>query len=251
MAKVEKDKADILNELDEVQKTIDVEPNLDSPTYYRARSAWQNNIAEAKIRKAALLSELQKELLANGVAIFLIGPAGHVEEFKRIANEESSVLNIAADGLYQRLAQRIEPALGAKRTFSANENMMLISALREVGIDLKLESLSQPQLMDVAHPENFDALVDLVRSLVRGSATDELNRVYIEDAVGKEGYAVRYKGTVVPVILTGATAEEIPTLSVSFKRSANTINIDQEVTVDKTYVLDQFQDIMKQLKKKK
>lgn len=233
------------------QKQTIAQTNLDDIPWM-TRPAWSSNIERAKEELTVLKAEYRNKLLAQSLAIFVVGGTDEQKAaFASIAKKEADVLVLNADDLYKRLAQPIDAALGTQRTFTATYVPMLLRGMKEVGDELAIREIAAPKFSsETPILEDSGAVVELVREVVRDSSGDDLNRLYLADKLTDQALAVRYKGSVVPVIVLGAGPDEVLGLTPLFAHVGALVSLDG-VNVDKELVLASFEQALKQVKTKK
>lgn len=205
---------------------------LGTPT--RSLPALQMRQREAQDRMATLTKEYGDALLKQGFAIFTKGDLENQGLFAAVAKNEVEIMAVPADGLYQFIADEVEPGLGGRREFGISQLAILVRTLTLITVNHGLDELPTPNIDGLVVCQTREDLVALVRKLIRGSSGDTLNQAWIRREVTKQGLQARYARERVPVILTGAQDDEIEGLKnlfpsgLSFEVEATEENIAPE-----------------------
>jgi hypothetical protein len=190
-----------------------------------------------------------KEAAVAGIVVS--SDPAKVQEFLTAAQEISAqplvVVNCAE--MYERLAAVGEPGLGATRQFGSGQLGIIIEEYAAIGREMNFASISSPKWSyDVLVPtkEAFAAAIrDAVRAGVDG---DQTNRAYIRLQAYKKALEFGYSSTIVPVLVVGATAEEMPFLQNDLFNAAVVIDLDPKEKVTSTVVKTFFKSMVKTAK---
>lgn len=238
----------LLNQYEEAVKAAAV--NLDDYPI-KNRPGMEMRKRESATELPKIRQQYGEIIQAKAFGIFLEGDPQSSAEFARVASEEASTINVSADGLYQTLADGIEESMGTRRTFGTTQLGLLIGALTEVGRELDFRNIPMPQIFDVAICADRAALVNTVREMVRAVVGDRLNLLWVSQHMIQAALSIRYTRSVVPVIVTNATADERQELSKSlFNGTTFTVPVTAE-TVSSEHVLKALAEIRESLKSKK
>jgi hypothetical protein len=227
-------------------KTID----LDSvPFKHRPAMEMAKRQAEAQMNEVK--EQYAKFIHEGAFTIFLNGAKADVEAWASVAVKEAGALVIRADALYQNIADDIEPSIGDRRTFGTTQLGLLVSALTNIGKQFDARNIPLPQINDLAHCADRDALVGLIRKLVRSVVGDVLNQKWMERDLLSEALKIRYILPVVPVIVVNSDPEEATSLSAAlFSGTTFTVKVTPEGTSEES-VIKTLTDIQKNKSKKK
>lgn len=188
------------------------------------------------------------------VTIFTTGPRSAQEAFAEIAKVEAETIVADSQSLYARLSGRCEESMGDRRTFGVTQLGILIGELTEVGRELNARNIPIPKIFDVTHCKTQQDVIDTVRNLVRGVVADALNMSSLSREVVKKALAIRYTKSVVPVVVIGASEEELGPLSKELfpgRLSTFTVDTTSLKALDKENVLQVFTSIRESLSKTK
>jgi len=240
----------ILKNLDDAERMAAIDPN--EPQYTKTRAGIETAIKGAKDRVQKLKGDYATTVQANGVAIFLHGPEGKVQEFTTLVRDLGEAVVIDAAELYtQRFLPVLEGSLGPKREWNSTQAAIMHRLLAEVGKELKVfmtRAMRLPATMTL--PEKSDTL-NFIRNTIREELGDDFNAQYLRNAVAREGLKIRYMGAVAPVIVVNATPEEAIGLGQLFGRGKATVTITDEDTVNEEFIKATFKSVQKQIKNKK
>lgn len=151
----------------------------------------------------------------DGAAVILTGPPEHQEKFVALAEDEGDAIGVKADEFYEVIAAAIEPSLSPQRAFVMETGFALYAALMNLAQRLNIESFIMPQHAPFLNQTFADhaAVVDLVRTLVRGANGDEFNAIYMTQKVFEQVITTEYESNVVAVVVSGAPQAEVEGLA--------------------------------------
>lgn len=180
-------------------------------------SGWDHRTAAgAHLRKSMAQDELRTLTSAYRTAIqnffvrvFVSGP--RAEAFAASAAKEGAIV-VDGNDLYKLLAKGVfESQDPADRKFGPFQFQRLVMEMSYYGAAQNYRSFMSPNLetndLDTQTP-TFDDLVAKVRRAVRGPNKDELNRLHLEKQIVTQALDRGVASNVIPVIITGLTAEE-------------------------------------------
>lgn len=239
----------ILKQIDGAEKTANID--IESPVYARTRSGIEVAVKQAKEELGKLRGQYEAAVLAQGVAIFLYGPSDKTSEFASVIRDLGEAAVIDAAAFYTKIADIVEPTLGASRTFTAEQAATMHKALndsaREIGAHL-----TRPINISRQHVcATFAELVDMVRDIIRENLGDDLNAQALKRSLGQEGLKIRYMGSTSPVIVLNATQDEAVGLGQIFGKGRGKVELSSEDTIDKEFINQAFKNVQKQIKTKK
>jgi hypothetical protein len=215
------------------------------------QGGWATAIAEAKTKLKTLKGEYKSALLRNGVAILLEGDALKISEFVKLVRDEGEGLAVDAGALYRRLAEGVEPTFSDSRQWGVQQTYKLTLELKDVmeGIGLTELPMVDRKVMPVL-PTTED-VANHIRTIVREVAGDELNRLYIEEMALKEAFEIRYTGTLAPVLILNANADEAANLAKSFTQGTTRVTLKEEDEINKKFLYNAFKEANKSIRTKK
>lgn len=173
---------------------------------------------EAKERLEGVRRTFQAALKRGLAAIFVDGEPDVVAEFTRLAQEEGPVVAAAADALYRTIAEDVEAGMRSDRVFEPTQFARLQRQVGLVANDLDIGALPSLRFMDGAVLWTFEDVVAHARRLVRAAMGDQLNEQFLLKSVTGSALGIDYLQSVVPVVVTGATAEEREGLAAFFNQ---------------------------------
>lgn len=233
----------LVKEIAETEETANLETDrLD----YRVRAAFEMAKREAKDKLEGLKKKYTDAIQQGTLGFFVSGPGA--EAFAKIGEEEASTLTIRADALYRRLAEPVEPSLGHTREFGVNQMARFLRGLGDVSRELEVTSLVAPKLMESGHLATYEDVVAHIRTMVRFTVGDDLNRIFLSREIAKAALAARYSSPVLPVVFIGlADVEEAQSLEGAVSRFGARVTAPEDVT--KEFVIETFSEY--EAKKKK
>jgi hypothetical protein len=211
-----------------------------------SRPGIEMSIRQAKDQVTVLEAEYAAYVKDRAFTIFPVGP--HAEEYAGIAAVEGETVNVSARMLYNVVSEDIEVSLGARRLFGVTQLTMLLNGLSDIGRELDLINLPIPQIVDVPHLPDFEALVDFVRSITREAIGDRVQVPFIEREVTRTALERGYSLSRIPVVITGTVPAEQESLS-QLLFSGKGFVVDTRGGVTKETVHSSFKSINAQLKK--
>lgn len=186
--------------------------------------------ADAAIELESLKKDYEATIKSLAFGIFLLGDDEPIQTFSKFCKEECGTLNVSADGFYDKICDTVEPSIGDRKTFGISQLSLLIRALSEMGRELNVRSIPTPQIDDLVHVKTREELRIYVRQLIRKTGMgDTLNAAWIQKDTTRRALEIGYSRPVVPVILTGATEEEVATLQATlFSGPSFVVNVTKE-----------------------
>ena len=207
---------------------------------------------EAQDALPAILSQYSAYVAKAAIPIFIQGAPDTSRQFAEVAEAEADTITLPVDGLYREIAAQVEPSMGDRRNFTASQLVGFVHALTDHAKSLDFSGQTQPPTFDTVHCPTTDDVVAVVRSLTRTTMGDELNVRYLQAAVIRAALEKRYTKAVVPVVLVGATEDEIQTLPKLIFGGTNSFTVPVTTeTATPEQVLQTFTNIKKALKARK
>lgn len=234
----------LVDELILTEEAANINLDYESPKTIQGKAIAKR---EAQEKLGSLLAQYEEFLLQGLAAIFTVGDADKQARFAKLASDEGSTITVECDSLYQRLADEVEGSMRTDRLFEPSQFARLLSAVSTVAKELKIAELPVIKYRDGAMLKTREDLVDHIRYLVRDALGDSLNRIYLSKKIVDAAMKSRYRQSVVPVVVTGATQEETEGLAGFFNKRVVIANVQEDVTSE--YVIQTFNDLKKQLKK--
>jgi hypothetical protein len=184
---------------------------------------------EAK-RKLQTLSLVYRQSLANSVTkVFLVGDVSRVDSFLEQAGD--SILAVRGDDLYRQLATAVNKTMDGTRRFGTGQLNRLASSLDDFAVVLGVETFPYPKMdrnhMGTVLPEIEDVL-GLVRTIVRNTAGDSVNRIFLEQAISNKALGRTIKESKVTAVIGGLSTIEASALGASLfpGRPVVYVNVD-------------------------
>ena len=236
--------AQIISELATLEVIANRDPinyGASAPGIVAAARQAQDKIVELKTQYGNILKQ-------NAVPIFLLGEGQN--KFSDIARDLFDAIVVDASEVYNSIADYIDLGMSDRREFGLHQCSQLISALREVGIDLGLRDIPCPKhkVLPVIL-KNVQEISDYIRATIKESMGESVNVTHLEQKIVKQALDAKYSNPSVPVLICGARQDEIDGLSKIFDRTAETLTLTG--TVDKEVVTKHFTDIKNKLRSKK
>jgi hypothetical protein len=151
--------------------------------------------------------------------------------------------------MYERLAAIGEPGLGPTRQFGAGQLGIIIEEYAAIGRELSAVSIASPKWSyDVLVPTQKDFAAAIRTAVRAGEDGDQMNRAYIRLQAYRKALEFGYSSTLVPVIVIGATPEEMPFLQQDLFNAAVVIDLDPKEKVTANTVKNFFKSMVKTAK---
>jgi len=188
-------------------------------------------IAQAEAREELVVAERQYAQYLKDAAfagVILTASKDRLQEFLKVAQDVSqSLVIVACDALYERLAKAAEVGLSDSRMFGAGQIGLVIQEMAQVGRELFFSELASPRwTYDSLVPTRED-LKEVIRRAIRSSADgDYLNRSYLRMAAYTRALELGHYKSLVPVLITGGTPSEVEFLQNGVFNAAVTLDLD-------------------------
>lgn len=242
---------DSLKAIEENKKTIAIESMLDEPPYVHTRNGWQNAIAEARLANERLLGEFKQEALANSVVMFVYGNNDAVNTFVDIAKSEATVFAVWADGLYRNIATVLEDDIRSNARYLVTGHLIeVVNRITDYARTHGMLSFNRIVVESDISVPTFEDTVRVIKNKVCQNNGDVFTRLWVTEDFSNQLIESQYKGNVVPVIVVVENEAEAMKLSPVFAKNGGIYDLNT-TEVDKKFVLDVFQDVMKSNKKRK
>lgn len=244
----------LLKQYEEAEEIVGLDLSAWSAKTLPGMQARQN---EARVEVEKLVKEYQQVVREAALLIFTEGKAEHQTAFHQVAVESDTAIGISVETLYDQLATEIEATFGERfgdgqRIFGTTQLIRLFDKLSVLNLEFGMYTLPMPPAFDVYTCKTHEDTVNVVRNLVRSTVGDKLNAAFLEREITKMALKIRYSRTVMPVVLTGATKDELNTLPKAlFNGRSFTVPVNAENTESATAVMEVFAEIQKKLKKQK
>ena len=214
---------------------------------YQNRSGVAMAITDAKLRLATIEVEYKEMLHDRAFTLFVFGPAEEQAKFAAIAAAEGGAVVVSAGALYERLAQAVEPTLGAHRQFGGTALGHLIREIEAAARDSGTDRLTQvPRLRDVAIVKTVDDVAAACKEIVLQDTGTTLNKDYIEHLAFKQAFEQERSGKTIPVVVLGSG----PSDGLEDLFSGRSIDVDV-LEVDKEFVLNTFKRVREEVARAK
>jgi hypothetical protein len=229
-----RDAETVLLDIDNNQKIADTD--LDSISH-RNLPGFQVAVRQAKDFLAQLKDEYRDVILPRLVGVFINGDNGKINELSKLVFEEGGVV-IDSQKLYVNIADRILPTIGGSRVFQAQQTALLVEYIRQIGLELDIPSMNTVKYKEVVILDKKDVTLH-IKSLVREAVGDELIvkllKKEIVDNCIKAGVCSKY----IPVLVTGASVDEVNGIGVLFKHSSQE-KVFKDEEISKEYAIRLF-----------
>lgn len=218
---------------------------------WQTRASITNMKKEAEEKVKGLKADYFRRVRSNTLGLFVFGEPDRVKAFTEIAAEEAGVVAIDGGLIFDRLADSIEPTLGASREFGPAQYQRLISGLQEVKSELDIRSMIMPQLDSLTAINSRAELVRYIRGLVTKAVGDDLTRLFVDQQINRLAVGSEFAGSVFPVAVTGLDRDEVAALVPLFTNSISVeVGTSKDGEVNKEYVLNQLTSLKGRLKGK-
>jgi hypothetical protein len=182
-----------------------LDPDVGDPRSRIGRETLKHQ-GEETIKNAKIA--LREVLRHEAVFVVPVGNEEAVSGFTALAESEGAVV-VSAAALYERLAGAFRPSMAGGINFSGHQEMLLLRELQSVMEDLEIRNMPLVVVPGGTTVLSDAEAINCVRTLVRHSMGDALNRAFLEEEIFKKVVAARYTGMKVLVVLKSATATEI------------------------------------------
>lgn len=195
-------------------------------------------------------SNLGKEFSKAAFSIFPSGPCQ--EEFAKLAADQGAIV-VDANEMYAKLGQRCWETMGVSRSFSATQYSTLISELRMLAAELKID-FNLPTFVSSEYAPELDNVINTVKTLVETANQKNIVKVYIENQVYQKAIEEEIDGKVLPVVLLNVVPSEMQKLTVALFSGNGVRGMSVETTsenVNEELITTTFKQISKLIKENK
>jgi hypothetical protein len=237
----------LASEIQRCRKLVEMNPD-DYPPNNRA--AWAISVRQAKDSLADLRKEYVNRLQNQSITVILTGPPEAQRAFSMLAGEKGVKLRADVESLYEKLAQRVLPSLGAHREWGTTQHGLTIQYALNEAVDLGFQEMQH----NTGLPFTAEVLgsardaYEIVQETITGRLGYDLPRAYARkqliDIAEREGLA---PGGDRPfgVVITGAqTAEEAAALLQAWPTAASEVVTLEDVPT-KDFVVQTFRRLQK------
>lgn len=219
--------------------------------------SWQTRPSVSMMKRDAeeqlvkLREEYSRRVRSNSLGMFIFGEPERVAQFTKIAGEEAGVLVVNGAEAFESLADQIEPSFGLSREFGATQLGILHNALNNKRKDLGIRAMQMPRLKDLAVSRDRAETTDMVRRMIHDAVGDDFLRIAVDFKINQEAVSREFAESILPVAVTGITAEEITALATLFTNSVSVeVGTSEDGEVTKEYVLNKLSGLRKRIKGK-
>jgi hypothetical protein len=216
----------------------------DVPMANRAGFQMRKNEAIEKMPK--LRTSYSEALNKVSFGLALVG--SEVDKFVELAVQEAEVVVVDGEALYSRLADPIWAGIGNSKNFGVDQYSATIHVLRDIGAELGLVSFPTPKWIESVSVHNKEELVKHLRSMIESSLGTEFVGMYVKKQICEAALTSYTDGKVVPILVKTAGVSVASLMSKLFMD--NRWMTVQATNVTKESVLQTFEAVKKQLKKK-
>lgn len=218
---------------------------------YQTRASITSMVRDAQERLEKLRTEYSARIRASSVGLFVFGEPVRVAAFTEIAAAEAGVILIQGDDLYQRLASRVAPTLGASHEFGPTQLGVLHLALSDLMKAMDIRRMEMPRLQELVATPDRVSLVAYIRKLVQASVGHELLRLVVDRAINDKALAEMFAGKVLPVAVVGLAPEEVSALAQLFTNSTSvSVGTSEDGEINEEYVLSRLSAFKQKVVKK-
>lgn len=223
--------------------------NLDEvPTKVRAGKEGQKRQAQANLETMEKAYGEQLRKVTFGLAVMGPGADKFIKEF--VAEADTSLVVNGAE-IYQRIADRVAPAMGNTKEFGVSHYGIVITELRTIANELNILSMPSPKWSEPVSVATTDGLLNHVRSMVDSSAGVELTSLYLRRQISNAGLKAGSDAPTVPVLVTGLDPQTAEELLVRTFPEGRFALVNTKETTTKEDVLEAIKNIKQQIKKNK
>lgn len=204
------------------------------------RPGFEMAAREARENLVRLRQEYEQRIFSQAVAFFLAGDKEKVARFVELAHKLGNVFIANGSAVYEQLADRVEPTLGASREFSVNQLHEVILGIREIAVNAGLRGeLPAPRLHNLRAVQTRDELVFYIHELVASAMGESLNTIFVSQKLIDEALARRFDGQVLAAVVVNTTPVVAAALAQPFSTKTD-VTIGTEDEVDEAFVLRVF-----------
>lgn len=174
-------KDEIINLLDDLNRTRAVATMNRSDIPPNARSSWEINIRQAQDSLLQLEADYVAALQDDSVVVALVGEGKDAWEFARIAKEEGVPLVVDIGDFYWAIAQRVEQTLSKDRTWGVSQHALTIELALNNAVDLGMKNTVHDTMQSFSSscvPAQVDTM-NMVRSTIRSRLGDDIQAMYV------------------------------------------------------------------------
>lgn len=190
------------------------------------------------------------ELELKGALFGMFVTGDGAPDFANIAPEVADVVAVDGTALYKRLAERVRPTLGARGQFGVGHFAVVLQELREIGLELGVQSLPSPTYTEAPNVGDEKSLIAHMRSMVESSGT-ELSVKYLAKQIVDAALKNAATANTVPVVLYGVTEEVSKAAAEQLFVEGRTTQVSTTNQVTPESVTETFVQLKKQLKNSK
>jgi hypothetical protein len=191
-----------------------------------------------------LKSHLKDLIRTDSAAIILQGPDDHQLAYSAIAEDEGDVVTVLANGIYRELTRLVWPFISTKR-FTLDIGSVFATALYSVAKSLGVMSYMAPvvnQYVGLECPDQ-DTLYGMIKDSVREANGDDFAIEWVVNEVFIKVLAGSYEQNVVPVVVLGATEEDVSGNFAAKLFDGRSIVVSVKDTVEKNDIIIAFKKI--------
>lgn len=235
----------MLKNLQDATKTADLD--LDSVPWM-SRPGFETAKREAKDSLPGLLAEYCARIFENAILLFPIGRDDQKSRhFAEISGEAGGTFTADAQGIYEMLAQRVEPTLGQRREFTAQQFVTLNDAIDDLtrSAPVATQNLTLPPaaLKTVDAAPTFEALVSLIRDLVEGVHGKALVKLYVTKVVCDQALKEEFDAKTLAAVVLNTTVETREALGAGVRSAL--VDVEGAAEIDKAFAITIFKEASK------
>jgi hypothetical protein len=193
--------------LEDIKKTQAIAEHdlTDSP--WQTRTAKEIAKSEAKRDLVPLKAKYLKEFSTKIAKVFVDGTPEQVKLFTELLNKEGAT-TFTSSNIYRYIAENVAPKLSYGSAFSSSAWVRLMEILGDVCRTYDVFPHTSPKEPNAPAIRTETDLVEVVKSVIRESFGDTLNRIYLTSNVLDSALSNRFEKDVAVVIVSGLSEPE-------------------------------------------
>lgn len=192
---------------------------------FRVRAAHESKKADASRRLKDLMGEYDAEVSGKWGGLLLLGPRSLQEAFAQRAEEAGPAVAVDIQPFWERLTSAVTPTMRRDRMWEPDQFSALLFAFAEVSREMDVQNMASLTYQGSVAVPDHQSLLGKVRDTVRQADKDETTALFVRVEALKEAIKVRYSRSILPVVVMGATSDELPRLQALFSGRAVTVDL--------------------------
>lgn len=178
---------------------------------YQQRFGVESQRRTAQRELAALFRELETEVKASLIGLFLVGELEDCKKFASIAEDEGGAFTISARELYRKLAKETFKSSPNRLELGINEVGNLGAAIQSTAAQcgaVGLPMINLGKVKGATFGNEAEIAAFLYENAVYPHLGDELNVIYLQKRLMEEVLKVDYEQSTVPVVVLESVEQE-------------------------------------------